>query len=109
MSAPCGPEASAGGRAVSRPGSTNPSSGGSGTMSVADSSPGGVVSIGPAVGSVSNVMIGAPTSTVSPAWWWISVTTPAYGDGTSTAAFAVSTSTIGWLSLTSSPTLTIHC
>jgi hypothetical protein len=66
-------------------------------------------SSGPADGSVSKVMIGEPTSTVSPAWWWIWVTTPAYGDGTSTAALAVSTSTIGWLSFTSSPGDTIHC
>ena len=59
---------------------------------------------GPAEGSVSKVMMTAPTSTISPAAWWISCTTPAYGDGTSTAALAVSTSTIGWLSVTTSPT-----
>src|SRR5687768_9837647 len=69
----------------------------------------GTGSSGPADGSVSKVMIGEPTSTVSPAWWWISVTTPAKGDGTSTAALAVSTSTMTWLSFTSSPTATIHC
>src|SRR5829696_4289405 len=53
-------------------------------------------------------MMGVPTSTVSPSAWCSSETTPAYGDGISTAAFAVSTSTIGWLSFTSSPGPTNH-
>jgi hypothetical protein len=59
-------------------------------------------------GSVSKVMIGEPTSTVSPSAWWSCVTTPAYGDGISTAALAVSTSTIGWLRVTWSPGCTSH-
>src|SRR4051812_25618684 len=122
MSAPSGPDSSLVGAACS-PGSTKPSAGGAGTSVKAGgfgtmspisgcSLTGDAVATGssaPAPGSVSNVMIGEPTSTVAPASWWISCTTPAYGDGTSTAAFAVSTSTIGWLSLTSSPTFTIHC
>src|SRR4051794_34421830 len=59
-------------------------------------------------GSTSKVMIGDPTSTVSPSPWCTADTTPAYGDGISTAAFAVSTSTMGWLSFTSSPGWTNH-
>src|SRR4051812_34757099 len=50
----------------------------------------------PADGSVSIATMGAPTSTVVPASWKIRVTTPAHFAGISTAAFAVSTSTIGW-------------
>src|SRR3954453_12283518 len=59
-------------------------------------------------GSTSKVMIGDPTSTVSPSPWCTAETTPAYGDGISPAAFAVSTSTMGWLSFTSSPGWTNH-
>src|SRR3954467_6287398 len=113
MSAPSGPDSSLVGAACG-PGSTKPAAGGFGTMSPISGcslATGAVAtgSSGPAPGSVSTGMIGAPPATVAPASWWISCTTPAYGDGTSTAALAVSTSTIGWLSLTSSPTLTIHC
>ena len=60
----------------------------------------------PPPGSVSTVMIGVPTSTVTPgctsSWW----TRPAKGDGSSTAAFAVSISTITWLTVSTSPTAT---
>src|SRR5688500_8243522 len=54
-------------------------------------------------------MIGVPTSTIVPASKCSSVTVPAYGDGSSTAAFAVSTSQSGWLTVTVSPTATSHC
>src|SRR5882757_7860244 len=57
-------------------------------------------------GAVSMVMIGRPTSTVSPSAACSSVTTPAYGEGSSTAALAVSTSTMIWLTTTVSPGLT---
>ena len=60
----------------------------------------------PADGSVSMATIGEPTSTVVPASWKILVTTPAHFAGISTAALAVSTSTIGWFSSIVSPTLT---
>src|SRR5437016_5406252 len=50
------------------------------------------------------LMIGAPTSAVSPAATWIAVTTPAYGEGSSTTDLAVSTSTSGALISTLSPT-----
>src|SRR4051794_33079223 len=58
---------------------------------------------------VSIVMIGVPTSTMVPASNSSSVTVPAYGEGSSTAAFAVSTSQSGWLTVTVSPTATSHC
>src|SRR3954452_20916552 len=58
---------------------------------------------------VSMVMIGVPTSTVVPASWSSSVTVPAYGEGSSTAALAVSTSHSGWLIVTVSPTAASHC
>src|SRR5688500_1726220 len=103
MSAPCGPEASAAGRGTvsATTSACDPTT--SAFLVAADSTglaaaPAAALpaasSSGPADGSVSKVMIGEPTSTVSPAWWWISVTTPAYGEGTSTAALAVSTSTM---------------
>ncbi len=53
-------------------------------------------------------MIGVPTSTVVPSSKRISLTTPSYGIGSSTAAFAVSTSQITWPSVTVSPTATYH-
>jgi hypothetical protein len=53
-------------------------------------------------------MIGVPTSTVSPSGTSSSVTTPAYGDGSSTRDFAVSISTSGSLTFTVSPGLTRH-
>jgi hypothetical protein len=54
------------------------------------------------------VMIGVPTSTVSPSCTSRSVTVPEYGDGSSTRDFAVSISTITWLTLTASPGPTFH-
>src|SRR5262245_58844320 len=58
--------------------------------------------------SVSIVMIGCPTSTVVPSLNRSSLTTPANGLGSSTAAFAVSISTMIWLTLTWSPGCTYH-
>src|SRR5699024_7531374 len=49
------------------------------------------------------VMITVPTSTVSPSSANNSLTVPAYGLGSSTAALAVSISQIIWLTVTSSP------
>ena len=69
--------------------------------------PGGASASGRA-GSVSMAMIGAPTSTIVPSAWKIVVTLPAHFAGISTAALAVSTSTIGWFSSIVSPTLTSH-
>ena len=54
----------------------------------------------------SNVTNGAPTGMDPPGAPCSSVTTPAKGEGISTAAFAVSTSTSGWFSATVSPTST---
>jgi hypothetical protein len=62
----------------------------------------------PAAGSVSKDMIAVPVSTVAPSGCSREITTPAYGEGISTAAFAVSTSTIGSLILTVSPGATSH-
>ena len=45
------------------------------------------------------VRIGAPTGDASPPATWIAVMTPAYGQGSSTAAFAVSISTMVWLTV----------
>ena len=53
-----------------------------------------------------NVTRTAPTGTSSPSEAPSETTSPAYGDGISTVAFAVSTSTNGWLSSTVSPTST---
>src|SRR5262249_33722392 len=53
-------------------------------------------------------MIGVPTATVSPSLAYSSATTPAYGDGSSTAAFAVSISTSTWFTTTVSPGRTYH-
>src|SRR5688572_21098242 len=53
-------------------------------------------------------MIGVPTSTMVPASKCSFVTVPAYGEGSSTAALAVSTSHSGWLTVTVSPTATSH-
>src|SRR4051812_28883650 len=74
----------------------------------APAAPDGGVPAGAPDGSTSKVMSGEPTSTVSPSPWCSAETTPAYGEGISTAALAVSTSTIGWLSFTSSPGWTNH-
>jgi hypothetical protein len=57
---------------------------------------------------VSIVTIAEPTRTVVPSGARISVTVPAHLAGISTIALAVSTSTIGWLSATVSPTATSH-
>src|SRR5690625_1905882 len=54
------------------------------------------------------VMMGTPTSTVSPSAKSSSTTTPSYGEGSSTSDFAVSISTIAWLTCTSSPGWTSH-
>src|SRR5690348_17122350 len=62
----------------------------------------------PAVGSVSIAMIGVPTSIVSPSPWKIRATLPAHFAGISTAALAVSTSTIGWFNVIMSPSATSH-
>src|SRR5690606_31224835 len=59
-------------------------------------------------GSTSTVRMGEPTSTVWPGSANNSVTTPAHGIGSSTAAFAVSISTTIWLTFTSSPGWTFH-
>ena len=48
-------------------------------------------------------MIGAPTATVSPGCASSSPTVPAHGDGSSTAALAVSISTRIWFTATASP------
>ena len=53
-------------------------------------------------------MIGVPTSTVSPSATMIAVTTPAYGEGSSTSDLAVSISTTTSLIWTVSPTLTFQ-
>src|SRR5690606_11529928 len=47
-----------------------------------------------------------PTASVSPSAPPRATTVPAYGDGTSTSAFAVSTVHSGWLSATRSPAAT---
>ena len=54
----------------------------------------------------SNVTMSAPTSTVSPGSACSACTTPSNGDGSSTTAFAVSTSAMIWLSSTRSPAAT---
>src|SRR5215212_5468563 len=95
------------------PGSTAPSAGASWTA-VGSSPPAGATGAAAAravlpasgaapPGSVSTAMIGVPTSTVVPSGTSSSVTTPAYGDGSSTSDFAVSISTIGSLIRTVSP------
>ena len=57
----------------------------------------------PSPPTTSNVASGAPTASVSPAATWSLATRPANGEGISTIALAVSTSTSGWFSETSSP------
>ena len=57
---------------------------------------------------VSIEMIGVPTGTVSPSSACSAVTTPAYGEGSSTAALTVSTSAIVSFTSTVSPTATVH-
>ena len=58
---------------------------------------------------VSTVMIVEPTATFAPTSPKIFSTVPAKGDGISTSAFSVSTSTIGWFSSIVSPSFTSHC
>ncbi len=62
----------------------------------------------PAAAGSPIAMIGVPTSTVSPSATRIAVTSPAYGEGSSTRDLAVSISTTTSLILTVSPTLTFH-
>ena len=62
----------------------------------------------PLPGATSTVMMVAPTSTVVPSSKRSSCTTPSYGMGSSTAAFAVSTSHTTWPSATESPGCTYH-
>jgi hypothetical protein len=100
-----------------RPGSTAPSAGATSTAaseaadgsgSVDGSTKGSADGSGSPDGSVSIAMIGDPTSTVLPSEWKIFVTRPAHFAGISTAAFAVSTSTMGWFCVTRSPSATNH-
>src|SRR5690606_17570280 len=58
---------------------------------------------GAAPPSAFTAMIGVPTSTVSPSATISSATTPSNGQGSSTMAFAVSISTMVWLTSTASP------
>jgi hypothetical protein len=91
------------------PGSTAPSSGASCTSVGSSAATGATGAAGCAAGPpglVSTAMIGVPTSTVTPSGTSSSVTTPAYGDGSSTSDFAVSISTIGSLMRTVSPGFT---
>ena len=53
-------------------------------------------------------MIGVPTATVSPSGTSSALTTPAYGDGSSTSDFAVSISTTMSLIAIVSPTFTFQ-
>src|SRR5690606_33821466 len=104
------------GSTVPYPTSTEPEPDAAGAAASGASAPPGTVAAGadgaagasPA-GSVSTTMIGTPTSTVVPSGARISLTTPVYGDGSSTSDFAVSISTIVWLTVTASPTATCHC
>jgi hypothetical protein len=53
--------------------------------------------------------ITVPTSTVSPSWTRISVSTPDTGDGTSVSTLSVDTSNNGSSAATVSPTFLNHC
>lgn len=66
------------------------------------------VSAGAAPPDTSTAMMDVPTSTVVPSGKRSSRTTPSYGMGSSTAAFAVSTSQTTWPSVTVSPGWTYH-
>jgi hypothetical protein len=70
----------------------SPSAGGNWTSASVSAEVGGR---SPADGSVSMAMIGVPTCTVEPSAWKILTTLPAHIAGISTAALAVSTSTMG--------------
>src|SRR5690606_13160841 len=63
---------------------------------------------GAAPPETSTAMMDVPTSTVVPSGKCSSRTTPSYGMGSSTAAFAVSTSQTTWPSVTVSPGWTYH-
>ena len=52
------------------------------------------------------LMIVVPTGTVAPSSAWSAVIVPVRGDGISTLALSVMTSTSGWSSFTESPTFT---
>ena len=58
--------------------------------------------------AVSIEIMGRPTSTVVPASASNAVTVPANGLGSSTTAFSVSTSAMGWFNVMTSPTATNH-
>ena len=60
----------------------------------------------PTAPATSIAMIGTPTLTVSPSSASSRATVPSHGDGSSTTALAVSTSTMIWPSSTWSPGLT---
>src|SRR5262249_26469613 len=101
------------------PGSLAPSSGGDGTRSSAAWLPadGSLTSAratsspavaAPASADTSNEMIGVPTSTDWPSGTSSSVTTPSNGLGSSTSDFAVSISTMTWLTDTWSPGFTFQ-
>src|SRR5262249_31654510 len=63
---------------------------------------------GTSPGAMSTVMMGEPTSTVTPSSASRAVTTPSKGQGSSTMALAVSISTMVWLTSTVSPGCTCH-
>src|SRR6266536_1587449 len=86
------------------PGSA-PASAGGGTRSSARAS---AVAASPAPGLTSTEMIGVPTSAVTPSGTSSAATTPSNGLGSSTTAFAVSISTMIWLTVTRSPGWTCH-
>src|ERR1700678_282498 len=67
-----------------------------------------VVGMVPTTVPESKSISGAPVATMSPTAPCNAVTTPLYGTGTSTTAFAVSTDTIGWSTRTRSPGRTCH-
>src|SRR5215831_8009794 len=104
------------------PGSTAPSAGGTeisakSAVGGADTSPGGADSAAgatpfskaaSAASPTRTEMIGVPTSAVVPSATSSLSTTPAYGLGSSTTAFAVSISTMIWLMATVSPGSTSH-
>src|SRR5690606_28429821 len=58
--------------------------------------------------SVTTLMIGVPTATVTPSCTRIASTTPSKGEGSSTSDFAVSISTRVWFTVTVSPGATFH-
>ncbi len=92
------------------PGSDAASTGGAGTrssvslMARCTRASGGIASAWPAPSPLmSTEMIGVPTSAVWPSGTSRRATVPSYGLGNSTTAFAVSISTMIWLTVTVSP------